>query len=181
MLESVLRGLAAFYPALSIALDGRVGSKPARHVAALVRARVRSSGVALTGRMIHGGWLGVIAVSPLAALMRSHVGAVPAVIAIDVYRPGPRRAATLAVGERAESGNEEKQDAVFGAHGSCVLSGETKYCTPSRRALWSRHVSAEILDRFLYGVLFRREDHIAIVLEQRGAIDLGHGRKGQSG
>jgi hypothetical protein len=61
---------------------------PVGHVIAPVRVRVRRSGM---GRMVRGGRIGVsrvIALSRQAATVRMHVGAILAVIAIDMNRLG---------------------------------------------------------------------------------------------
>jgi hypothetical protein len=117
MLESVLGRGAAPDPAVRIALDGTVRSETPGHVIAAVRMRARRGGVALLSR------LGV-SLSRRTALVESDVGAVLAVIAIDVDRLGAGTGGMVAfaVNNRTESGQQEKQDAEFRAHGSGLLS-----------------------------------------------------------
>ena len=85
MLERVLGRLAALDPAVRIALNSPVGSESVGHVAALVAARVARSRVALVRRMVRVARR-VSAFTRHAAGVGSDVGAILAVIAIDVDR-----------------------------------------------------------------------------------------------
>ena len=77
----------------------------------------------------------MICVSRQAAVMRRHVGAVLAVVAIHVDWLGTGRVMALAVGDRAERGEQEKQDTVFRAHGLLYFWGTSTMLHLSNRGV----------------------------------------------
>jgi len=72
------------------------------------------------------------AISRQAAVVRSHVGAILAVVAIDVDRLGTGTGGMLGLGEddRAESGKQEKQNAAFPVHRAFFLLGDFIHAAP---------------------------------------------------